>query len=96
MASPAILSVLLGMVLAQRFKVFILLPIILLVLTFAFAQAIAHVGAATTSAIIAVIVIVSLQLGYVLGIAVRHARIFVLTHRLRTASLGRLPQARAH
>jgi hypothetical protein len=92
----AIVSVLLGLVLAQRFKVFVLLPVILLVLTFALARAFAHVEAAVISAVTVVIAIVSLQIGYLLGAAVRYAVLLARTHRLSAASLRRLPQSRAH
>jgi hypothetical protein len=95
MSMPAILSVLLGLVLAQRFNVFVLLSVALLVLTFALAGALAHLGTAVSSAVDAVITIVGLQIGYVLGIAVRHARVLMRAHRLSTASLRRLPQSRA-
>jgi hypothetical protein len=95
MALPAILSVLLGLVLAQRFKVFVLLPVILLVLTFSIAGALAHVETAVISVVTAMVAIVSLQIGYLLGIVVRHARASLRAHR-PGSSLPRLPHWRAH
>lgn len=85
MVMPAIVSVLLGLVLAQRFKVFVLLPVMLLVLTFALARAVAHVEAAVIPAVTAVIAIVGLQIGYLLGAAVRYAVLLGRTHRLGAA-----------
>ena len=93
MVMPAIVSVLLGLVLAQRFKVFVLLPVMLLVPTFALARAFAHVEAAVIPAVTAVIAIVGLQIGYLLGAAVRYAVLLGRTHR--AASLRRLPRSRA-
>ena len=97
MVMPAIVGVLLGLVLAQRFRVFVLLPVILLALTFALARAVAHVEAAVISAVAAVIAIVGLQIGYLLGAAVRYAVLLGRTHRLGVSSLQRLmPRSRAH
>jgi len=96
MVLPAILSVLLGLVLAQRFNAFVLLPVILLLLTFSIAGALADVETAIISVVTAMVAIVSLQIGYVLGIAVRHARASLLARRPGTGSLRRLPHSRAH
>lgn len=95
MVLSAILGVLLGLVLAQRFNVFGLLPVILLVLTFSVAGALAHAETAMISVVTALVAIVSLQIGYVLGIAVRHAKASLRAHRPGTA-LRRLPHSRAH
>ena len=71
MLTPALVSLLIGLVLAQRFKVLSLIPVILLTLVFAFAADLSGAKAAWTSALTAAITIASLQVGYVLGIAFR-------------------------
>jgi hypothetical protein len=97
MLAPAILSLFVGVALAQRFKVLVLVPAIMITLLFAFVSGLAHADASWSAAAIAVTIIVGLQIGYLLGIAVRHLFLLARAHRLRAASLTRsLPQWRAH
>jgi hypothetical protein len=86
MLTPALVSLLIGLVLAQRFKVLSLIPVILLTLVFAFAADLSGAKAAWTSALTAAITIASLQVGYVLGIAFRQVMLLTRAHRLRPLS----------
>jgi hypothetical protein len=97
MLAPAILSLLVGVALAQRFKVLVLVPAIMITLLFALVSGLARGDVNwTAAALIAVIIIVGLQIGYLLGIGVRHLLLLGRAHRLRAASPTRsLPQWRA-
>jgi hypothetical protein len=86
MLTPALVSLLIGLVLAQRFKVLSLIPVIVLTLVFAFAADLSGAKAAWTSALTAAITIASLQVGYVLGMALRQAILLTRAHRLRPVS----------
>jgi hypothetical protein len=97
MLAPAILGLLLGLVLAQRFKVFVLIPMILLIVMFALAAALAHLDTALISVLTAIIAVVTLQIGYLLGIGISYGMLWRQARRLVAASLRRLPpQWRAH
>jgi hypothetical protein len=97
MLAPAILSLLLGLSLAQRFNVFVLIPVILLIVIFALAGALAHRDAALISALTATVAIVSLQIGYLLGIGISYRTLRGRARRLVAASLRSLPPLwRAH
>ena len=98
MLAPAILSLLVGVALAQRFKVLVLVPAIMITLLFALVSGLARGDVNwTAAALIAVTIIVGLQIGYLLGIGVRHLLLLGRAHRLRAASPTRsLPQWRAH
>jgi hypothetical protein len=86
MLSTAIISVLLGMVLGQRFKVLILAPAILLTLLGALGASIVRpetvwfIGKAAAEAI------VGMQIGYLLGLGIRHLTLLARAARLRGAS----------
>ena len=62
MLMPTIIGVLVGMVLAQRFKVLALFPVIVLTLFVASSAAIVHPTAAWTLGLITILMIVGLQL----------------------------------
>ncbi len=97
MLTPTIVSLLVGMVLAQRFKVLVLFPVILLTLFLALGAGIVRPGAAWPLGLTAVVVIVCLQVGYVFGIGIRHLMVLARVSRRRTASLSSsLPQRPAH
>ena len=98
MLTSAVVSLLVGLALAQRFKVLILIPVILLTLMFALVAGLSGANARGVSALTAVVAIVSVQIGYLFGIALRQALLVARAHRRRAASLGRLlpPQWRAH
>jgi hypothetical protein len=82
-----LISLSVGMAMAQRFKVMVLLPVIVLTLLFAIGLAIARdepfwlVGAATAVAIIAV------QIGYLLGAAAHHLMLLARASRLHSGAL---------
>jgi hypothetical protein len=86
MLTPALVSLLIGLVLAQRFKVLSLIPVILLTVLFALAAGLSGAKAAWTSALTAAIAIASLQVGYVLGMALRQVMLLTRAHRLRPLS----------
>jgi hypothetical protein len=98
MLAPAILSLLVGVAIAQRFKVLVLVPAIMIALAFAFISRLVRADTGwTATALIAITIIVGLQIGYLLGIGVRHLLLLARAHRLRAASPTRsLPQWRAH
>jgi hypothetical protein len=86
MLTPALVSLLLGLVLAQRFKVLSLLPVIMLTGLFAFPAVLSDVRPVWTTALTFAIAIAALQLGYLLGLAVRHLMLVTRALRLRAAS----------
>ena len=98
MLMPTIIGVLVGMVLAQRFKVLALFPVIVLTLFVASSAAIVHPTAAWTLGLITILMIVGLQLGYLFGIGIRHVTLLTRASRRRATSLARSlsPQRPAH
>jgi hypothetical protein len=94
----AILSLLLGLVLGQRFKVLILIPVIIITLVFAVVAGLARADKAWTVGLTAAVAIAGLQIGYLLGVGVRYAVLLVRAHRRRAAGPTRSspPQWRAH
>jgi hypothetical protein len=87
MFTPAVISLLAGMALGQRFKVLVLVPLILLTAVFAIATWVAHGGGAWQIGRTAAVAIVGLQMGYLLGLGVRHLTLLARVSRLRSASL---------
>ncbi len=88
MVTPAIIGLLVGMLLAQRFKVLVLVPVILLTLVFAIGAGIARADGVWAVGSTAAVTIVGLQIGYLLGIGIRHLIVLARASCLRTASLG--------
>jgi hypothetical protein len=86
MLQIATISVLIGMVLGQRFKVLVLVPLLLLTLFAAVIAACARLEPGWTIAETAGSVIVGLQVGYVLGLSVRQLMVRVRARRLHGAS----------
>jgi len=68
----SIISVLIGAVLAQRFKVFILLPAAAIMLVVALGTGIAQANSVWWSFLTIVAAGFSLQLGYLIGLGLRH------------------------
>jgi hypothetical protein len=95
MLMPALISCLVGLVLAQRCTVLVLLPVILLTLVFAIVAGLSGAAAGWASALTAVVAITGVQIGYLLGVALRQ---FVLSTRAHRQSLARPlpPPWRAH
>jgi len=98
MLLPAILSLLVGMVLAQRFKVLILVPAISLTLVLMGGAVMVNPTGTSIAALTATVVIVGLQIGYVLGIAIRHLMVVARANRRRASGLANslTPQRPAH
>jgi hypothetical protein len=88
MLTPTIISLLVGMVLAQRFKVLVLFPVIALALVFAGGAAMARPDATWSFIVTSLLTIVGLQAGYLFGIGVRHLMVLVRVSRYRAASLA--------
>ena len=79
MVTPAIIGLLVGIFLAQRFKVLVLAPV---------GAGIARANAVWALGLTAAVTIVGLQIGYLLGIGIRHLIVVARASRLRAASLG--------
>ena len=88
MLAPVVLSLLIGMVLAQRFKVLILFPAFALAFILAVATVIGRSDAAWTAGVIATVLISGLQIGYLFGIGVRHVNLVARASRLRATMPG--------
>ena len=86
MLASALVSIMIGAALARRFKVLILAPAFLLTLVLALATGLVRSNAPWSIASTALVVIIGLQLGYLLGIAVRHVSVLSRAHRLRSSS----------
>src|SRR4029077_12075601 len=82
MLTPAIISFLVGLALAQRFKVLVLIPAILLTLVFAVVAGLSGAAAGWASALTAVGAITGVQIGYLIGIAIRQLILSARAHRL--------------
>jgi hypothetical protein len=90
MLPTAIVSILLGAVLAQRFKFWILLPLFVLAILVSISAAFArHDGA--LAAEFSAMVIIGLQIGYVAGLGLGHIMLLSrVSSRPRRAALSRL------
>jgi hypothetical protein len=86
MFTAALVSLLIGLALAQRFKVLSLIPVIFLTLLFALTAELSGANPAWTSALTATAAIAGLQVGYLLGIGLRQLTLIARAHRLHTAS----------
>lgn len=95
MTAIAILSLLLGMVLGQRFKVLALVPAIAATFAFAITVEIARAQSPWLIGISAALAIGCLQIGYLLGLGVRQLLAMSHASRIGTASVtGSLPARR--
>ncbi len=86
MLAAAVTSFLVGMVLAQRFKVLILAPVILLTFVLVIPAGIIH-AQAWTAGLTCVLVICALQFGYFSGLGLRQMMVARRASRRRRASL---------
>ena len=90
-----IFTLLIGMVLGQRFRVLTLVPAGLLILLFATAAGAALSETSWQIGLKAVIAIVCIQLGYLFGLGIRHLLLISRARRLRAASSeGSMPARR--
>jgi hypothetical protein len=84
----AILSLLVGMVFGQRFKIMILAPAISLTLLLAIGASIARAEVPWMVGLTTAVAIACLQIGYLLGIAIRHLIVAARASRRRAASFA--------
>jgi hypothetical protein len=87
MMTLAMISLLAGMVLGQRFKVPVLVPATALGLVLAIGAGIAHADAVGSIVLMAAVTATSLQIGYFAGIGIRHLMVVARASRLRVANL---------
>jgi hypothetical protein len=87
MLFSALVSLSIGIVLARRFKVLILAPAFMLTLVLALGTGLARTDAAWSIGSTALVVIVGLQVGYLLGSAMRHVMVLVRGGRPSSASI---------
>jgi hypothetical protein len=89
MMMAAVISVLVGMALGQRFKVWVLPPILVLTIFLATVAALMGVGVWVAAAA-GLTMVVGFQFGYLLGIGLRHLMAVGRANRLRRAVSGGL------
>jgi hypothetical protein len=88
-----ILCLLLGMVLGQRFKVLVLFPTALAVIALTIVAEIVRTHAFWMPLLTAVVAATSLQIGYMLGLGIRHVSAGVRASRPPASSLAGVPPA---
>jgi hypothetical protein len=86
MIVPALLSLLTGAVLGMRFKVFVLLPAIFVIAASILAIEVATSHTAGWAGIVVAAAVVTLQIGYLCGVAVRYALALARLRPLRDRS----------
>jgi hypothetical protein len=82
-----LVSLLIGMVLGQRFKVLAVVPAIAASSMAAIGFGIAHSEGLGRTVLLAALAVASLQIGYLLGVAIRYSLAAARTSGLRTASI---------
>jgi hypothetical protein len=96
MLFSALISLLIGIVLAGRFKVLILAPVFMLTLVLAIGTSLVRTDATWSIGSTALVVIIGLQVGYLLGFGVRYVMVLARAGRPHSASLANtLPPRRA-
>jgi hypothetical protein len=88
MMMPAIIGFLIGAAVAQRFKVLMLIPVVLLTLLIIVAGSVTRTEALWNIALAALIVTGSLQIGYLAGSALRHARAGDVAPKIASSAIG--------
>jgi hypothetical protein len=83
MLMPALIGLAIGGVLARRFRVAALAPVILLILFLAITTGLARPDAAHSIGSTTVALIVCLQLGYLFGLGIRPLRVIARANRVR-------------
>jgi hypothetical protein len=97
MLFSALISLSIGVVLARRFKVLILAPAFMLTLLLAIGTGLARTDAAWSIGSAALVVIIGLQIGYLLGSGMRHVMVLVRASRSSPNSFANtLPHRSAH
>jgi hypothetical protein len=92
MLAATIISLILGFVLGQRFKVLVIAPIIALMLLTAASASFSRPEGNWTFAGIAGLSIVALQIGYLLGITIRQFAAALLASRSGRGEIGASPE----
>jgi hypothetical protein len=87
MLLSALISLMIGMVLARRFKVLVLAPAFMITAVLAIGTGLAHTNATWSIGLTTLVVIVGLQIGYLIGSGMRHVMVLVRAGRLRSTSL---------
>jgi len=87
MMTLAMVSLLVGMVLGQRFTVLVLMPTSLIALAFAIGAGVARADTAWWILLTAATAAASLQMGYFIGIAIRHGLVAARASRSPATSL---------
>jgi len=82
-----LISLLGGMVLGQRFKVLAVVPAIAISMLVAIGYGIAHSDGLGRTVLLAALAVASLQIGYLVGVAVRYSLAAAHTSGLRSASV---------
>jgi hypothetical protein len=91
----AIISLLVGMVLGQRFRVLVLLPTIAIVVLVTVGAGLVQADSGWSIVLMAAATAASLQIGYLAGIAIRHIMVVARASRSPAASLrGSAPARR--
>jgi hypothetical protein len=94
MMTLMLICLLLGAVLGQRFKVLVLIPATAVVLPFVAAAGVVQTDPYGQIAIAAIVASVSLQLGYLAGIALRYLMVLLRATQLNASSRSRVASAR--
>lgn len=95
MIMPVVISLLVGMLVGQRFRVLVLLPSILLSAAFTIGVGLAHAEANWMIVAMTVLATVSMQIGYLLGATAHHLMLLARASRISSRSLpGPLPWRR--
>jgi hypothetical protein len=81
MIALSMISLLVGAALGQRFKVMVLMPAIAIVLVLAVGTGVAHAQTAWSIVLMAVAAATCLQIGYLIGIFIRHVLVAALSRR---------------
>ena len=90
----ALICLLAGMVLGQRFKVLAVVPAIAASTLVTIGFGIAHSEGIGRTILLAALAVASLQIGYLVGVAIRYSLAAARTGGLRTASLHASQQTR--
>jgi hypothetical protein len=88
MLMSAIIGLLIGMTLGQRYSVLTLAPVFILILFMAFGAAVVRPDVAWSAAKTAALVVTALQVGYLLGVGIRFLIVWARASRRRTTSLA--------
>ena len=87
MMTFTMISLLVGMVLGQRFKVLVLMPTVAIALILVIGVGVARADTAWWIVLMVVAAATSLQIGYLMGIGVRHALVAARASRSPAASV---------